>query len=488
MRKLPLFGLLLAFVLCCAMHARPRPQILPPFVQNMTRQGWTLVQDIGIFCDTVGLSSTCSTNCATAVTCPIPTVAGSVWMVFAHVGNNVTISSVSGGGGTWNLCPSSECHAYQSGCGGIDIDAAYNLTGSTGTQSFTMTLSGTPTGYFNFYFVEMLPPSGLKVSFDAAGAVADSCTTPCTGVALTLTGTDAIMQNAVPCTSAAGNGAWTPSPPYFTDNAQDGVALNTTSGSAPSFAQGGGGGDMNIAAIAFKTSNGNFAQPIYNPAWTINQWAVPLSGAVESCSPGCGALTVTSTGASHALLLVEASSDNGVYLSSLSDNKSQSWTVPTTCRGTNTTPNQSLSCAYVLSSASGVTTITPTLTGSSTTAAFGLWELSKAYGSIALDAIGATALGVPNSNYTYSSQALTISGQNDACVQASWDYGGAAGIQSYQQNPGIYNLGDNLFVGSANLFFGQSAIQLNANSGSSVFWIQAAFITDHNTVSGVCFD
>jgi phage tail sheath gpL-like len=115
---------------------------------------WTWIQDSPvIFCGQMGSISSCTIGAAQIA----PTTAGSVWVIDIQTINNVTITSVTGGGGTWIKCPN--CHASDNA--GNNVDAIYNLTGNAGTtQNITINLSGPSGNAFNVDLVEFLPPVG----------------------------------------------------------------------------------------------------------------------------------------------------------------------------------------------------------------------------------------------------------------------------------------------------------------------------------------
>jgi hypothetical protein len=156
------------------------------FAWNSHAQTWTYVQDsIGTYC--AGNTSSCTMNGGNM----LPTTAGTIWIVIVGTTNNVNISSVTGGGGTWTIC--STCHIYDPTVARA-ISVAYNLTGNTGTGSVTVNLTGNSGTVFSGNFFEFLPPAGSTASFDtAATSVSTSCTT-CTGVGLTLSATDLVIQ------------------------------------------------------------------------------------------------------------------------------------------------------------------------------------------------------------------------------------------------------------------------------------------------------
>lgn len=401
-------------------------------------QGWTVVQNTIPTSCIVG-SSSCSFAACTGgagTECFAPTVPGSLWIVSVVTGNNVMISSVSGGGGSWKLCPSSNCQSWNSSFS-TNSDLAYNLSGSSGTQAFTVNLSGNSSGIFLVGFTEVLPPPGYVASYDTSNTHADTtCTISCSGVPLTLAATDFVYQccelNLNPWETLGGN-AW--SSPYLTSLTGNGIGLNVPSGpTSPTIStQRGSGTGFASSALAFKSTAGAFTYTGSNN-FSLVQYALPTNtgcsrgctAAQVSCSPACPALTAfNSTGSGNLLVLVEGDTGgSGFRLSGITDNKSQTWTIPTstsTCGA-----NRGLSCAYVLRSTSGVTSITPTLAGTTTHAGFSLWEFHRATGTWTLDAQGAKA----NSS-TISPVSPTISciGRNDVVITAIAGPGGVSSAQ-----------------------------------------------------------
>src|SRR6266851_3909086 len=78
---------------------------VPFTVNTSTTASWTYVQDSLITGCVAGQSS-----CNLGVGQMLPTTAGTVWVVEIQTTTNVTITSVTGGGGSWQLCPASSCH------------------------------------------------------------------------------------------------------------------------------------------------------------------------------------------------------------------------------------------------------------------------------------------------------------------------------------------------------------------------------------------
>lgn len=401
--------------------------------------GWTLVQNnIQAACNAGNSCSFAACTGGTGSECIAPTVAGSVWIVSEmdsednpSSSDNVTISSVSGGGGTWSLCPSSSCHVYD-GTQTQNSDLAYNLSGTTGTQSFTVTLSGSTSSKFVIQFAEFLPPSGYTASFDTSGHN-DDATCPsqiCAGPTLSLTATDFVYvccEYEINGQFANGGAPWTS--PYLTSPVGNGIGLNVSAGSTSPTVLTTGAPGIVTSAIAFKSSAGPFVFT-GSTNFSLVQYVLPTrSGASAgqvTCSPACPALTgLSSTGSGNLLFLVEGDTGaSGRRLSSITDNKSETWTIPT---GTGTCgANSGISCAYVLSSTSGVTSITPTLTGSTSNAGFSLWEFHRSSGSWTLDVQGAKT----NTSTTLPvSPTITCTGTNDVVISAIAASGGVSGMQ-----------------------------------------------------------
>lgn len=375
--------------------------------------GWAFVQDTVITTCKSGTSS-CNININI-----MPTTAGTVWILRIHTPNNVTITSVSGGGGSWQLCPASSCHLFDSSLtGGDNQDLAYNLSGTAGTTSVTVNLSGPAGSFFGGNFLEILPPPGSTASFDTAGTSTSSTCTTCAAPSLTLSGTDAVVQ----VLSGNGAAAWNSwSSPYMTDFAANGIGLNVSSGTGPTISVASpGGGD--VTAIAFKSSAGVFTPPT-GPISLVS-YANPRN---VNCAPSCS-ITVPSTGANH-LLFLEAGDLSSTSISSVSGGGT--WTTPSganTCK-ISMAGGYAMSCAYVLASSAGATTINITMSGSAS-ANFTFSEVSSSSGQFTFD----TEASASNAAQFFpSGPSLTLSGTNDVVFQAAMIPGGASGQTWYPQ-------------------------------------------------------
>jgi hypothetical protein len=423
---------------------------------NCRAQTWSYVQDsVVTYCN--GGASSCSAGVGTLA----PTTAGTIWIVRIHTPNNVTISSVSGGGATWSLCPSSSCHLFNS-ANGDNQDLAYGIGGSAGTTNITVNLSGNAGSFFGMNFIEILPPAGSTPSFDAAGTVTTTSCTTCTAVGLTLTATDAVIQ-VMSGNNAASVNSW--SPPYITDIANDGVALNINSGVAPTVTVPSSGVDF--SAIAFKSSLGTFTAPV-GPISQVNFAA----SAGMACNPTCSlSIPPPAIGSGH-LLYLQAANLSGPYIQSVSGGGT--WVVPTGCQVKVSGTSDALSCAYVLSSTSAASSISITMTGNSTTG-FTFSEVATSSGSFLLDAIGATQ---NSASYNPSGQSLTLNGNNyDVVFQSSFVPGGSSGVSWYPLTFGWY-----FFTNEA-----QQVELLNVKAASAPVAVWANQQDNATAVSGVAF-
>ena len=409
---------------------------------NPGTPGWTFGQDsIATFCASGSNSCVISVNSGEGLkTQPVT----DVWIVTSNTSNNVTMTGVSGGGGTWVHCPN--CAQFVSGQHATD--AWYNVTGTPGfTGNITVTLSGAAgnAGWGNF--IELIPPTGTTPSFDTSGhTVSSSCTT-CNAVQLTTTGTDVIFQQLNWKDPSAWNAF---SAPYITDYAADGILLNSTTGlqTTPTVATQ-GSGSAQFMALAFKSSAGSFTPT--PPQFSIKNFVAPQG---LNCSPGCPAITIPATTAGD-LLYVE-SGNLGSHIASISGGGS--WTVNPSCAiSMSQAGNDNLSCAYLLSVAANTTTLNITMSGSAATY-FAIWEIADANGgTFSLDTIGKTTNGA---SLAPPGQPLTIAGSNDVIFQSIFVPGGTSSV-TLMPNPRI-------IVGGAGgqFYINQAANGVILNSGS----------------------
>src|SRR5262249_8026791 len=149
----------------------------------------------------------------------------SVWVLQVQTQNNVTMTNVTGGGGTWVHCPN--CHITNPS--GFTADAWYNLSGNAGTTSgISFTLSGSSGNVFSVNFYELLPPPGATASFDASAAATPSSCTTCNGPTLVLAATDAVIMNPGGAPATGWNACRAP---YVTDSNGSCIGLDLSAGS-----------------------------------------------------------------------------------------------------------------------------------------------------------------------------------------------------------------------------------------------------------------
>jgi hypothetical protein len=422
-------------------------------------QTWKFVQD-GVLTEFANCAGRNSCSIGTPNGNIIPTVAGSIWILRIHTNVNVSITSVTGGGGTWHLC--SGCHLWNAATSD-DQDLAYNLTGNAGANTVTVNLSGSAGSYLGGNFIEILPPSGSTASFVTANTSTASSGTTLTAPTLTLSGTDAVVE-VLSGTGALGVNAF--SSGYVTDYASDGIGLNITSGTGPTVhVTGSTGGD--ITAIAFTSSQGSFSPPSgsMSPVQFVNN---PTG---TGCSPSCS-LSVASTGAGN-LIYVEAVG-GGAYISSGTVGGT-SLTVPTGCRGI--AGGISVSCGYTLSSPSGATSLNVTMTGSGSVA-FGFWEIHSNSGTFAFDTLNSTS---NSASYIPQGAALTLNGPNDAIFQTISEPGGPSAVSYYPL--GIASNGNNSMI--LQNYNAATGVLLNASTAPTPYWTNEQ--NNPTSVTGVAF-
>ena len=393
------------------------------FAWDCHAQTWTYVQESVItYCanNTSGCGNTGSPAFAGTM---IPTRSDTVWIFEISTVNDVT-AAVAGGGATWTEC--SQCTIFLSGFRRNRI--FYAIGGTAGSTNFQITLSGNSGSTFAVSFVELLPPPGSTASFDAGGAVSSTtCTGTCSGVPLTLTATDAVMQFLNRAAPADYKG-W--QSPYQTLPNGDGVHLNALAGAevAPVVNMQAGSPGAVFSAIAFKSTAGSFTPPAPGPMSLVSfvdpDPAQGLNGL--NCAPSCS-LTVPSTGSGH-LLYLEAANTSGVFLGSVSGGGT--WAVPASCqiKGGQSSGN-ALSCAYVLSSSSTpVTAINITMAGNANTN-FAFYEVSSTTGSFSLDT-SSSATNAASRNPSGAS--LTLSpGATDVVFQSISVFGGTSSLSYF---------------------------------------------------------
>jgi len=435
--------------------------------------GWIELQDIFN-------SATCATgvtNCSFNV---LPTTAGSVWIIVVFTGNNthITTASSTGGGGTWTLCPASSCNTFNSSAGALD--AIYNLGGAANTEVVSVTVSASTTGFFGAQFIELLPPPSTTASFDTSSTNSSTGCTICTGVALTTTGTDVILQVV---DDGGTPTAWNAcSSPYTTDHSGNCVGFNIASGTltAPTFTQTPSSAIL-FSALAFKSSAGNFTTT--TPLFSVVNFTTVAGAGNLNCTPTCPSITIPSTTAGNLLFVATGSTTASDTLASFTDGGDTS----TACSGANitvTAASESLSCGFTVTSG-GKTSVTPVMSTSGQTG-FGIYELSRTGGPWTLDAQGSSQRSAPGTQY-FTGQALSITGSNDACFQGFFNAGGAIGVSQFQvpftpgAGGGDYILNTNVSEGVTLGTYAGS----DAGNGTAPTWITNQNVA--SAVNGVCF-
>ena len=314
-----------------------------------------------------------------------------------------------------------------------NIDAAYGTGGSAGTGQITIHLSGNataPDGSGNFYawFHEALPPAGYTPSIDDAGNAGSSSCTSCTGVALTVSATDYIVQIVNDTGFSSGGSVWNAcGSSWITNYISNCVKLNASSGTAPTFTQ--ASGFAQFAALAFNSTAGSFT-PGSAPFTLVNASAPQHAGTI-SCAPAC-TITVPAAGSGN-LGFLGMYSEASATISSVTAT-GMTFTAPSGCNAYITSPgNEQLSCAYTLSTHSGDTSLVVTLSGAGSTAVAFAWiEVSRSSGSWTFDTANSTSNAA---SFTPSGQALTLTGGGvpEVVFQCGTMAGGADNVSLYPQ-------------------------------------------------------
>jgi len=407
--------------------------------------GWRFVQDNPIIYCGSSLVQTCTIGPAGNGGPISPTTPGSIWILSSGTQNNVTITSVTGGGGAWVHCPN--CHAFNSSW---SIDVWYNLSGTAGTfQGITFTLSGSPGNADSINFIEVLPPTGATASFDTSGNSANAACSSCSTVGLSLSATDVVIQIPEGANGNFGGG-------YMTDSNGTGFLLNAASGTAPSFVENGNARPVVFAAIAFKSSLGSFTPPAAQ--YALYQYVAygNGNGSCSSCS-----IPLAKTTQAGDLVVVQAYAGGSV------SSAPSGWVVPGAANGG--CQVGSLSCAYTLSIAGGLTSVTVTMS-SNASHNFAVWEFQAlAGGTWSLDAQNNfTDSSGYNSGYDNNGPSLATTGSNDVAVQTLVCGGGSNG-PSWYPYPQPFLKNTSIFTGPYNYFYLNEAASAAAiDTGPSV--------------------
>lgn len=314
-------------------------------------------------------------------------------------------------------------------------DACYVANSAGGANFVTENWSGTPANNNTFAEMEeILPPlcNGVRCtsSFDTNvyNFSNSTCAGGCTGSSMGITATDGIIG----IYDSAGNPPDGFAAVYQNDFVGNMFALDATS--APAYTVTGPTW-YTLNQFAFKSQGA-----AYSPTGPIFTWAnasttgtlLPSRNTTVSCAPTCVLTLFNTTGTGRLGMLVGIAIGGAGYISSVTN--AGTWVVPTaanTCREPSATSSV-LSCAYNLSTTSGATTLSVTVTVNGNYQ-FAYFEISRSSGSFLLDSQNSSFNG--SSSATISGQALTITGP-DACFQA-WGMTGSTfeTIQTYYPQP-----------------------------------------------------
>lgn len=198
-------------------------------------------------------NTSCSgTSCSVTTT---STGSGHAIVVVAWMGTSsaITISTVTGGG-TFTHC--SACHVADSS--GLAVDASFTCSSTSGTTSISIGLSSTVSSWAA-EIIEYSYTSGCAIDTQGTRDQSSNSANPA-GVTLTLTGTnDVIVQFINGSNSASAiSGSYT-NPADFPGGDGAGGAMNTTSGTAPTWTM--TSGKAALGAIALEETGGASPAP-----------------------------------------------------------------------------------------------------------------------------------------------------------------------------------------------------------------------------------
>lgn len=212
-------------------------------------QSWTITHET--YCDTSTCAGGSSGLASTTPTVTIPsTTAGNVLMVWLATTNGVQvkITSVADGGDTF-VAPGASCQAFTSGAG--SVDGAYTLSSAGGKTSVVITVSPAASSFVAAYIVEFHPSNAA--TFDGCKAASDTASTgPPIPSGLSVTGTDAIVQVALPTNSiTAIAGPYTANATGIADGYGAARAINLSSYSVINWTQD-VSGTVSVGAMSIK--------------------------------------------------------------------------------------------------------------------------------------------------------------------------------------------------------------------------------------------
>jgi hypothetical protein len=447
-----------------------------------------------------GIQGACGASPGTGCTWSIlPTQAGSVRLlgIITTPGTAIYISSaydcaVSSGctsGNALDTFTISGTHAWAHDGTNDNQDLAYAVNGASGATYVTVNFSGTPSSSVGPYvdFLEGLPPtcggSPCTNAFDGYvwnGESNDSCGSGCTGSALTVTATDMIF-GLMDSSNTVGNFV----APYSIDPPGNMFGINSTTGPAYQITT---GGWYALSEMSFKLTYGTFTVPsapftyANGPTPPSNTW-LPTAVTTSTCNPSC-TLTLPATTPSGDLLMLIAAPQPGNTGVISSVSSGGTWVVPT---GANTCQNTSvigMSCAYTLSSSSGATTLSVTMSANASYQ-FSYTDIHRTSGSFSLS--GQNSVSNSSSLTTITAPSLTVTGPAVCFGEVSWVGTGAPYIINNSVYP--YPGGQDAFQGTGTEPFPVVMMGLNLISGTYAPQTElSAAASTKSAATHICFN
>jgi hypothetical protein len=396
-------------------------------------------------------SCAAGTTCATTVA---STGAGNLGVIFAAASQAIT--SVSGGG-TWVVpsgCMIAQFHT---------ASCAYNLNLTGAATSITITWAASAAVNPRVSYREYSTiGTGWQLDTASSGGLAtvynSTASTTQSGPALTISGAGDVVIQGMDFNGGTPSNASSPYVDFIGGSytaVVDSLNVPFTSAPAPVFTDSSSQTSIG-AAMAFTALGGN-AAPIY-----LAQYAntASVSGATT-------ALTIPASLSGQGAVLIGGT--NSPLISSVSDNISGTtgWVVPTQCQ------DGLISCAYKLSLAAGVTTVTVTWATSPSSGGASLRVYNDSLGGgFVLDTGSSGGLGAGTAtSATPNGVALTIAGTNDVVVQGLKTNAGTS-YPTAITSP----FTDTYFTNTGATGFGV-ADSPNTNSGTAPQWTNAASAT-----------
>jgi hypothetical protein len=203
---------------------------------------WTLVQH--------PFNNACTSGTSTCTVTMTQNTGSNNLLVFMYGGfssaGTPQLSSINAGG-TFVHC--SNCSAKDTNNNAVDAGYVLQSTSGVGSITVTMTAVGNSAGTWVMTAYEYSTTLGPPV-FDASGSGADTACTSCAGQALTLGGANDAIGTVVSPNASCSTVTSPYTNPNDTSTANAAGAINTASGSAPTFTC--VSGTAAVAAMAFK--------------------------------------------------------------------------------------------------------------------------------------------------------------------------------------------------------------------------------------------